>query len=41
MRKRRYMKVDVSLKVFHVDADKMYAKQVPQLPIPVRPEKKP
>ena len=41
VRKRRYMKVDVPLKVFPVDADKMYAKKVPQLPIPVRPEKKP
>jgi len=41
VRKRRYLKVDVPLKVFPVDADKMYAKQVPQLPIPVRPKKKP
>ena len=41
VRKRKYMKVDVPLKVFPVDADKIYAKQVPQLPKPVRPEKKP
>ena len=34
VRKRRYMKVDVSLKVFPVDADKMYAKKLLQLPIP-------
>ena len=36
VRKRKYMKVDVSLKVFPVDADKMYAQKVPQLPIPKR-----
>ncbi len=41
VRKQRYMKVDVPLKVFPVDADKMYAQQVPQLPKPVLPEKKP
>jgi len=41
VRKRRYLKVDVPLKVFPVNASKMYAQQVPQLPIPVRPEKKP
>ena len=41
VRKRRYLKVDVPLKVFPVDADKMYAQRVPQLPMPVRPEKKP
>ena len=34
VRKRRYMKVDVSLKVFPVDADKMYAQKLLQLPIP-------
>ena len=34
VRKRRYMKVDVLLKVFPVDADKMYAKKLLQLPIP-------
>jgi len=36
VRKRKYMKVDVPLKVFPVDADKMYAQKVPQLPIPKR-----
>ena len=36
VRKRKYMKVDVSLKVFPVDADKMYAQKVPQIPIPKR-----
>ena len=34
VRKRRYMKVDVSLKVFPVDAEKMYAQKLLQLPIP-------
>jgi len=43
VRKRRYLKVDVSLKIFPVDADKMYSKsQTPLLiPKPVQPEKKP
>jgi hypothetical protein len=43
VRKRRYMKVDVPLKVFPVDADKMYSKikTPPPLPKPVQPEKKP
>jgi len=37
------MKVDVPLKVFPVDADKMYSKikTPPPLPKPVQPEKKP
>jgi len=42
VRKRRYLKVDVPLKIFPVDADKMYSKiQKPILPKPVQPEKKP
>jgi len=41
VRKRRYLKVEVLLKVFPVNVDKIYAKEVPQLPIPMRPEKKP
>ena len=41
VRKRRYLKVDVPLKVFPVNADKMYAQQVPQLLKPVQPKKKP
>jgi len=41
VRKRRYLKVDVPLKVFHVNASKMYAQQVPQLPKLVQPKKKP
>jgi PDZ domain-containing secreted protein len=40
VRKRRYLKVDVPLKVFHVNASKMYAQQVPQLPKLVQPKKK-
>ena len=41
IRKRKYMKVDVPLKVFPVDADKMYAgKNKPLIPKPVQPEKK-
>jgi len=40
VRKRRYMKVDVLLKVFPVDADKMYAQKVPQIQIPI-PKRKP
>ena len=40
IRKRRYLKVDVPLKIFPVDADKMYSKiQKPILPKPVKPEK--
>ena len=43
VRKRRYLKVDVPLKVFPVDADAMYSKIriPPTLPKPVQPEKKP
>jgi PDZ domain-containing secreted protein len=41
VRKRRYLKVDVPLKVFPVNASKMYAQQVPQLLKPVQPKKKP
>jgi len=42
VRKRRYLKVDVPLKVFPVDADAMYSKiKTPALPKPVQPEKKP
>jgi len=43
IRKRRYMKVDVPLKIFPVDADAMYSKikTPPMLPKPVKPEKKP
>ena len=42
VRKRRFLKVDVPLKVFPVNADKMYSKiQTPSLPKPVQPKKKP
>ena len=42
VRKRRFLKVDVPLKVFPVNADKMYSKiQTPSLPKPVQPEKTP
>ena len=42
IRKRRYLKVDVPLKVFPVDADAMYSKiKTPALPKPIKPEKKP
>jgi len=42
VRKRRYLKVDVPLKVFPVNADAMYSKiKTPPLPIPIKPEKKP
>ena len=43
IRKRRYMKVDVPLKIFPVDADAMYSKIKipPPLLKPVQPEKKP
>jgi len=42
VRKRRYLKVDVPLKVFPVNADKMYSQiQNPLLPKPVQPKKKP
>ena len=42
IRKRRYLKVDVPLKVFPVNADKMYSQiQNPLLPKPVQPKKKP
>ena len=41
VRKRRYLKVDVPLKIFPVDADKMYSKirKTPPLPKPIKPEK--
>jgi len=42
VRKRRYLNVEVPLKVFPVDADKMYSKiKTPTLPTPIKPEKKP
>jgi len=42
VRKRRYLKVDVPLKVFPVNADAMYSKiKTPALPKPIKPEKKP
>ena len=42
IRKQRFLKVDVTLKVFPVDASKMYSKiQKPLLPKPVQPKKKP
>jgi len=42
VRKRRYLKVEVPLKVFPVDADAMYSKiKTPALPKPIKPEKKP
>jgi len=42
VRKRRYLKIDVPLKVFPVNADKMYSKiRTPPLPKPIKPEKKP
>jgi len=42
VRKQRFLKVDVTLKVFPVNADKMYSKiQTPSLPKPVQPEKVP
>jgi len=41
IRKRRYMKVDVPLKVFPVNADKMYkALKKPMKPKDIQPEKK-
>ena len=42
IRKRRYLKIDVPLKVFPVNADKMYSqiRKTPSLPKPVQPEKK-
>ena len=41
VRKRRYLKVDVPLKVFPVNADKMYkALNKPPIPKPLQPEKK-
>jgi len=41
IRKRRYLKVDVPLKVFPVDADAMYSKIriPPSLPKPIKPKK--
>jgi len=41
IRKRRYLKVDVPLKVFPVDADAMYSKirTPPPLPKPIKPKK--
>jgi len=41
VRKRRYLKVDVPLKVFPVDADAMYSKirTPPSLPKPIKPKK--
>ena len=42
VRKRRYLKVDVPLKVFPVDADAMYSQmRKPALPKPIQPEKSP
>jgi len=42
VRKRRYLNVEVPLKVFPVDADKMYSKiKTPPMPTPIKPEKKP
>ena len=42
VRKQRFLKVDVILKVFPVDADTMYSKiQTPLLPKPIKPEKVP
>jgi serine protease Do len=42
VRKRRYLTVDVTLKVFPVNADAMYSKiKAPALPKPIKPEKKP
>ena len=42
VRKRRYLKVDVPLKVFPVDADAMYSQiRKPALPSPIQPEKNP
>ena len=42
VRKRRYLKVDVPLKVFPVNDDAMYSQiRTPPLPKPVRPEKNP
>ena len=41
VRKRRYLKVDVPLKVFPVNADKMYkAINKPRIPVPIQPENK-
>jgi len=41
IRKRRYLKVDVPLKVFPVDADAMYSqiRKPPSLPKPIKPKK--
>jgi len=40
IRKRRYLKVDVPLKVFPVNADAMYSKiKTPTLPKPIKPKK--
>ena len=43
VRKRRYLNVEVPLKVFPVDADAMYSqiRIPPQIPQPVQPEKNP
>ena len=42
VRKQRFLKVDVILKVFPVNADAMYSKiQTPSLPKPKKPEKVP
>lgn len=43
VRKRRYLKVDVPLKVFPVDADAMYSqiRKSPSLPKPLQPKKNP
>ena len=43
VRKRRYLKVDVPLKVFPVDADAMYSqiRKSPSLPKPIQPKKNP
>ena len=40
VRKRRYLNVKVPLKVFPVDADKMYSQiRIPPLPKPIKPKK--
>ena len=42
VRKRRYLKVDVPLKVFPVDADAMYSQmRKPALPTPIQPKNNP
>ena len=41
VRKRRYLKVDVPLKVFPVDADAMYSQIRRAPPLPIQPKKNP